>query len=250
MTNKNLFLVLLFVTISSRAVKAEELSIRTDIYCPIACQPGENPGLIPEIVIQTMTKHNVKVEYSLLNWARSVEDTRAGKFNAIIGAAKSDAPDFIFPEVAQAKVKFELFGLKDKPWTYKGSFSGKKIGVVNGYAYDPTVAKLIDSKAPEFVIVSGEAGLDSLVSMLKAGRIDFLYENSGVFQNWLDQHQAKFSDFSSAGAPAQDAQELFIAFGPKFKDAKKYAKWISEETKAMKANGQLETLKKKYKLKF
>lgn len=253
-----IFIVLLFLIesigqakeIASEKSKEEILHARTDLWCPLACEPGENPGFMTEILINAMKKHGVKVDYALLNWARSIEDTRAGKFDAIIAAAKTDAPDFIFPNIAEAKVKFEAFTLKDKPWTYKGSFTGKKVGVINGYAYDQTVTKWIEQKSPEFVVVSGESGLESLVSMLRAGRIDMLYENAGVLQNWLEKNNQKFSDFSSAGAPVQDYQELFVGFGPKFKAAKKYAGWLSEEVKAMGKNGQLAALKAKYKISF
>ena len=86
--------------------------------------------------------------------------------------------------------------------------------------------------------------------MLRAGRIDALYENPGVFENWVDRSRQNFSDFQSAGAPQQTAQELFVAFGPKVKEAKLYAKWLGEETQAMQKDGRLQALKKKYKLNF
>lgn len=235
---------------SKTPTSSETIVAKTDLWCPLACQPGENPGLVVEILTEVMKKHGVKVEYSLLNWARTLEDTRAGKVDAVTGCAKTDAPDFIFPASPQAKVKFEAFTLKDKPWKYKGNFTGKKIGVINGYTYDETINKLIENKAPEFVVVSGESGLESLVNMLRAGRIDMLYENSGVFQNWLTQNKQNFSDFATAGAPTQDYQEIYVAFSPKLKNAKVYAAWVDEEMKAMKKNGKLAALKKKYKLNF
>ena len=95
----------LSVALSSALVAStaigETISLRADAWCPYTCDPGAaKPGFMIEIAKMALEPAGHKVDYKVLNWARAITETRKGKFTAIVGAAKDDAPDFIYPSEA------------------------------------------------------------------------------------------------------------------------------------------------------
>ncbi len=88
----------------SLQASAETITIRSDPWCPHTCDPktGKN-GILIDIATEIFASHGHEVNYEILNWGRSIEETRRGKFNSIAGAYKNDAPDFIFPKNPQGQ---------------------------------------------------------------------------------------------------------------------------------------------------
>jgi polar amino acid transport system substrate-binding protein len=228
------------------------IKVRADTWCPFNCDPGtEKEGIIIEIAKSALAKKGFTLEYQTMNWARAIEETRSGNFDAIAGASSGDAPDFIFPSEAQAGTNYEIYTLKDSKWTFKNEDSLKtaKLGVINGYTYDDKFMELVNKKHPSIVVVSGEVGLDQLVKMMDEKRIDALIEAPGVFKNFLALKGLDFANYRFAGQAEKKYQKLFIAFGPKLKENKELAKAVSDEVKALRKNGKLKTLLNKYQLK-
>jgi len=52
------------------------------------------------------------IVYKILPWNRAIKSTRAGKYHAVIGAAKKEVPDFIVPEKEIGAVKDTFFAKK------------------------------------------------------------------------------------------------------------------------------------------
>lgn len=248
-----LFLVLLFTVISGQVFAQSEsikvLKLRSDAWCPLACESVESPGLIVEITRKILEPQGYKIDFAIINWARAVSDTREGVFDGIAGASVGDAPDFVFPKEEQALVTYEIFTLNRSHWKFNGKWDGRKIAVINGYNYDETVNNLIEKKHPSFVVVSGDNAQEQIMKMLLAGRVDAVYENPAVFRHNIEILKLKESDFRSAGAPSQKPQKTFVAFGPKLKDAKVIAGLIDQGMKTLKRNGDLKKLMEKYHFK-
>lgn len=240
------------MTFSVAIAENKVISIRTDLWCPYACSPqSSSPGFMIEISKFILEKNGYTVDYQTLNWARSITETREGKFSAIIGAAKSDAPDFIFPDYSLGQATFRLFGKKNSTWKFtdETSVKNKKIGVINGYTYDELTTQFINKKNPSFLVISGDSPLEQLIKMLENGRIDALYEDPLVFQETLNKMKRKSSEFKDLGAIQAYEQPLFIAFSPKYKDADKVKKLFDQEIVQMRKSGELKKILTKYSVK-
>ncbi|MFP5520256.1 MAG: substrate-binding periplasmic protein [Bdellovibrionia bacterium] len=227
----------------------EQIAVRVaaDIWCPYTCEAGERPGYLIEVMQKALSFQKIRVDYEVVNWARAVKEAGEGSYYAIAGASKDDAPNFVFPERAQMELFFELFTLKDKNWKFAGYEKGKKIGVINGYNYDEKSNEEIRKKNPDFVVVSGERGLNSLIPMLNMGRVDAILETKGVFFEGLRNLKIDSKMYKSIGTTSAPIPH-FIAFSPKYADAKKIAALLVDGQKKLEKSGELKKIKQKYGL--
>ncbi len=225
------------------------LSLRSDIWCPHICDPkSDHPGYIVEIVKQILEPHGYVLDVKLINWARAINDTRQGKFAAIVGAAKEDAPDFIFPDTPQGLATFKLFTNTNSAWSYQGvgSLKGHQIGVIQGYTYDEVTNNLIKEKNSSFEIASGDDALKFLIRKLLSGRLTAIYEDPRVLKYTLKDLKINSDKFKDAGTIKPYKQDLYIGFSPKFPEAQELAKLVSKEMKRLQNDGTILKILKRY----
>jgi len=235
----------------TKNIPKKVIQVRSDLWCPYTCEESsENPGIIIELSQKILEPEGYVLDYKLLNWSRAIEDTRMGKYDAIAGAAQSDAPDFIFPKEHQSLVKYSFFVLKDSPLVYQSheSFQEKGLGVIADYAYDEKTSSLMKEKKSWITQVTGDDGLNQLVKMLKARRIGAFIENPAVFYDFLNKNKLNKEDFKVIGSPNMVPQKVYIAFSPKFSDAKKVSEIITQGMNKLKKEGTLKKLIQKYQL--
>lgn len=243
--------VFLILLVTQAAFAQRTLQIRADDWCPYTCDPssGQN-GFIIDLAKQILEPKGYKVHYKLLNWARSIKDTRLGRYDGIAGAAKTDAPDFQFPEQHYTWQKVAFFGKASS--TFKASsavdFATTKLGLINSYTYDEATNSAVEKKEKFLEIVSGDDGLLSLTRMVQDGRIEAFIENPAVFKTYAKKNGLKYEDFKIIGRPAMEKQLLYIAFGPKVKDAKVINKIIDQGILSMRKSGEYQKLLEKYNL--
>ena len=247
---KHAFLFFYLLTLITNAYSENHtVIIRTDLWCPYACDPkSERPGYMVEIAMEAFKTHGVKVDYDVLNWARSLSDTRAGLFNAVVGASRPDVKGFILPKNAIGKNENYLFTLKENKWYFKKSSSveNKKIGVINDYAYGSEIDKLVQNAHPSFTKIAGDDPLERLIRMTKAKRLDAFVENPQVLKLKLEELKLPLDLFKISSSNLCDDSELFIAFSPKNPKSKEYAEIIDREFIKMKKDGRLKKILNKY----
>lgn len=232
---------------------ADTISIRADSWCPYNCTPNSSkPGYMIEILQQTLGKKGYTIDYKEMNWARAITETRSGKYNAIVGASKTEAPDFIFPETAQGNNASCFFVLPKTSWKYTGlaSLDAATVGVVRDYTYD-------DGEFDEYIknhqknpnridVISGDDSLTRNINKLSSGRITTFIEASPVVQ---------FKQASNKkGAPIKNVGCLrdvpvYIGFSPVNPQSKIYAQIVSEGMVEMRKSGALKKILAKYGLK-
>src|SRR6476661_5456017 len=125
-----IFPLLLIGLFTASSGLADVISVRADPYCPYNCEPGsEKAGYMIDIAKAVFEPAGHKVDYQSLNWARAVDETRQGKYVAIAGGLTTDAPDFIYPEIAVGSSQSCFFAKNSSPWTYQGVKSLESIAL-------------------------------------------------------------------------------------------------------------------------
>lgn len=243
-----IFLMSLSVTIA----RADEINLSSDLWCPYACDPAsDKPGFMIEIAKEVFTPLGHTVNYKLINWARAISDTREGKFTALVGASKTDAPDFIFPknQIGQSQNYFWIN--KFDSWVYKDvkSLKNKKIGIINSYSYGDEIDQEVQNKNPGYVVVSGDDALMKMIRMTKAKRLGGFVENPNVLNYQLMNIPEFSNQFVKASANITKDTQLFIAFSPANINAKKYSEILSDGVETLRKNGKLKIILMKYGLK-
>lgn len=236
---------------------SETITLVSDYYCPFNCKDGEDKkGILIDIVKEAFSPHGIKVEYKNIPWSRAISDTRAGKYTAIIGAARSEAPDFIFPAIPQVTAHFVFYTLKDNNWYYdyheKDSLNDLSFGAVIDYSYNKEIDAYIakNKKNPSKVqLAYGEDAMSMNMNKLLSGRIDAILEENMVIRNYITEHHLE-DKLRPAGVLMEDQSSfLFIAFSPKNPESRKYARILDQETLNMIYSGRMAEIMNEYRIK-
>lgn len=247
------FIAALGLITTSANAKAETITIAADPWCPYTCDANsEHPGFMVEIAQRAFKKHSIDVKYVVQPWARAIIESRRGKLTAIVGASKGDAPDFVFPNVTQGEMGNAFYVREGSAWRYTGPESLAKIcvGAIKDYSYSEnfnSYAKQHKADPARIQYASGDNPLDINVKKLLAGRIDAVIETTLVMKYYLATHAVSGIKESGKTTPS-DQDKLYIAFSPKDSNAARYAKILSDETTAMRSNGELQAILDVYKI--
>lgn len=245
------FLALTIIGLNS--IHAETIKVRADSWCPYNCTPNSNkPGYMIEIMQQTLGKKGYTIDYHEMNWARAITATRSGKFNAVVGARKSEVPDFVFPEVSLGVDSSCFYVLPKTNWKYSGltSLDTATVGVVRDYAYDDgefdEYIKKHQNNIKRIEVISGDDPLTRNISKLSSGRITSFIENSTVVQ-FNQARNKKSTPMKNVGC-LRDVP-VYIAFSPVNPQSKAYAQIVSDGMVELRKSGALKKILAKYGLK-
>ncbi|MEK2687938.1 substrate-binding periplasmic protein [Bdellovibrio sp. GT3] len=240
--------IILIFGIQSLPAKADTILVRSDAWCPYVCDSSSAPGYMVEVATKIFEKAGHKVKFSMVNWARAVNETRKNKATAVVGANYNDCPDFVFPTKTLGLGQDFFFVKKDSNWTYKdySSLTGKKIGVINGYAYGGDVDRIINENREIFVSISGEHPLEQILKMMESKRLDAFIENQLVLRTVLAEMKINPDEYKAVSSTVANDAKLFMAFSPANKKSEEYAKVFSKGLIEMRQNGELARILMKY----
>lgn len=227
--------------------KARPLTFAADEWCPVNCEPEtEKPGYMVEIVQAILEPEGYEVRYVTINWARALLFTRSGEFDAVLGALRGDAPDFVFPAEPQGEMQVGLFTRKTSDWRYTSpdSLKDKRVGLIRGYAYGDELEALIADKArPSFT--GGDTPLQLNMLQLQAERIDMVVEDVNIFRHTARELGLQDA-FRLAGSFSRE--DIYAAFSPNAADAVHLARLLSEGMAGLRASGALQAIMTRYGL--
>jgi polar amino acid transport system substrate-binding protein len=239
----------LAMVITPFMARGDEITIAADQWCPYNCDPASDlPGYFVEIADVIFKNQGHSVKYVVLDWETAIKEARNGKYTGIIGAMKEDAPDFIYPEYELGVSENHFFVNKGDPWRYAGieSLKGKRVGVIEGYAYGETLDKFFKDN-PNVQFTPGEDALDKNFEKLLSKQIDVLVEDQNVFMlKAMTLHI--LSQIIDGGDTGKD-DKLYIAFSPAHAQSKAYARILSDGIQEMRKNGKFSVILDKYGLK-
>jgi polar amino acid transport system substrate-binding protein len=229
------------------AAAAETIVIAGDEWCPYNCKPeSANPGFCVELAREIFAAKGIAVKYVVLPWDQAVKDARAGKINAIIGALPEDAPDFVFPE-REIGFSKNLFVVRNGVgWQYAGldSLKGKKIGVIEGYAYGNGLDEYFKANPGIAQVAGGEDAKDLLMKWLLAKKIDAFIDDHYVIFSFAKERDA-LGLIRTAGSPGE-AEGVYLAFSPAVPGSAKHAKVLSDGIVALRKSGRYAEIVGKY----
>jgi polar amino acid transport system substrate-binding protein len=244
-------------SISSKFVQAsgdqKSVVIFADPWCPHTCDPSSGKkGILVDLAELFLGDKGIKVEYKILNWARSIEQVRDGKGDAIAGAYIVDAEDFVFPTIEQWNTKNCFFAKPETQLDFKtmADLKGRKIGIIQDYTYGSPIDDSIQDKKSGIIFekTSGTKALESNVKKVSAGRLQALVEETAVFA-YASAQVTEAKGLVNKGCTTP--QKTYLAFSPhasKVENSKKLAKIVSEGMNDPKNAEKIKIILKKYGL--
>ncbi len=234
------------------AARADVVTLVADEWCPVNCAVGaERPGYAVEVARYAFERAGHTVEYRTMNWARSVEESRRGRYTAVIGAIPADVPDFVIPTQSLGASANSFFVRAGSPWKFGGlpSLAGVTVGVIRDYAYGAEYdAYFAQHKAdPRRVqVASGDDALEINLKKLAAGRLDVVIEDAPVGRYAVRRLGLgeKIIYCCDDGEPAP----FYLAFSPAHPKAREYAELFSKGVEELRASGKLRKILAAYGL--
>jgi len=234
------------------ASEAEEITLVADQWPPFNCDAAEEEqGYMIDIAREIFSKHGITVIYKNISWNRAVSETKKGDFNGIVGASKTDAEGFIFPDEEMARNTMAFYVNNKSDWTYKDLSSLKTVclGTVDEYDYRDWLNTYITENRKDHTkvqVMTGEHPLNRNLQKLVGGRIDVIVDNNAAIA-----YAAKKLGVSDKIKPAWFGGEvsfIYIAFSPALNSSTRYARILSEGIKEIRNTGRLKIIMEKYGL--
>lgn len=242
------FLVLACLSLPSYAVV--KVKIATDPWCPYVCEPhSDDPGILLEIAQQAFAEQGYFAEFVLLNWARAIKKSRQGQVQGLIGAYRSDSPDFIFGTEYLAMSQMCFYVRPDDNWQYKdlSSLNDRVVSLINGYSYgelfDAYVLQQQAMGSDTMVKAYGKETLEQRIALLNNNKLNTLIEDKRVI-SWANQKLAKDKQLKLSGCLPPD--KLYIAFSPNSNLSPRLSRALDLGIKSLRQSGKLQQILNKY----
>jgi len=231
------------------AVARDRLTLAGSEWCPYACAHEAPVGLGYMVDIAKATfEPDVKIDYTLVNWARAVDEAKVGKLDALVGSSKRDGLVFTKEALGVAQNAFAV--RRDDSFEFKGveSLKGRALGVVNGYSYTDEIDAYVATHTSDAALiqtVSGDQALTNNLRKLAAKRVDLVVDDVNVLRTQIESlglgEQLKI-------VPGGEPDPIYIAFSAKLPDAQALADRLDTKLAEMRASGALTTILARYKL--
>lgn len=245
-----LFLGLAALSWSSPGARADTIELRGDVWCPFNCEPNsDRPGFMVELAREALAYYGHDVRYDTLTWSRSLDQTRSGEVNGVIGTDQDESPDLIFgPPLGTYQETLIFRGGEGRQIETVEDLDGLRIGVVVDYDYYPIFNTYIteNERDPTRVqIIGGDDALKRNLLKLTSGRIDMTMDERSVVNYTIGElglaDQVELVSY-------EDASDLFIAFSPALESSQIYAQQLSEGIERLKASGRYAEILARYGL--
>ncbi|XOV77404.1 MAG: substrate-binding periplasmic protein [Aestuariibacter sp.] len=244
-----ILLCILFLTYSLNVKAANQLVLAADPWCPYNCEVNEKKqGFMLDIAKQVFKRTNYRIEYVTMPWARAIQLVRLGTIDGLVGVGRQEVKELVFPDMPLGVASHTFYTLPQSAWHYQGleSLEQIKLGVIQSYSYGDLNKRYIENNRHDksrIQTATSARGLAQNIGMLRKGRVDVIVEDSNVLSHYFKRQNRKI-ELKAAGIVCDE--EVFIAFSPHRKDAKKLAQRLSKHLSIMRRSGNLSSMLASY----
>ncbi len=237
----------------STGALADAISIRADEWLPYNGPTTKKPpGYMIELAEKIAAANGHTISYATMPWDDAVAAVKRGAHDCVVGALKSDAPGFAFPNETWGMSQSAFYTLDDTKWRYNGidSLAGQRLAVIEGYSYSDEVDAYIEKfkNDPARIVVISSAGRAQMnaVSRLISKKADVLVEDINVAK--LTIGKLNLGGRVVMADVATEPEPLYIACTPADPRGKTYADLFSAGIAKLRASGELAEILDKYNL--
>lgn len=235
------------------AALADAISIRADEWLPYNGPTTKKPpGYMIELAEKIAAANGHTIVYATMPWDDAVAAVRRGAHDCVVGALKSDAEGFEFPNESWGMSQSAFYTLDDSKWRYSGidSLATQRLGVIEGYSYSEQVDAYVEQHKndPARIVMissSGRAQMNA-ISRLISKKADVLVEDINVAKDTIGK--LNLNGRVVMADVATEPEALYIACTPADPRGKRYAEMFSAGIAKLRASGELATILDTYNL--
>lgn len=228
----------------------KSLSIVADEWCPFNCsQDSLDQGFVVDMTKDILGAAGFDIDYSTQAWTSAVDDVKAGRKDAIVGASREEAQGLIMVEEPFGMNKNCFYTRLADPFVYStvDALPGRRIAIAAGYLYGEPLDSYIASNRPNFSriqMATGEQPLLINIRKLESRRVDTVIENMHVMDYSLRKYRISGIRLAGCDAPTP----IYMAISPKREDAGKVASMLALGIRKMRQSGKMRELLARYGL--
>lgn len=226
------------------------LSIAADEWCPFNCSKDSlDQGFVIDMTKQILGASGFDIDYSTQAWTSALDDVRAGRKDAIVGASREEAQGLVLVEEPVGENKNCFYTRQADPFVYSSlaSLHGRRVAIAAGYLYGEPIDSYITSNRQNFnriQMVTGEQPLLINIRKLGAMRVDTLIENMQVMDYSLRKYRISGIRLAGCDAPTP----IYMAISPKREDAGKVASMLAVGIRKVRKTGKMREILARYGL--
>ncbi len=234
------------------AESAPVVTVRSDIFCPFVCEAeSDKPGYVIELTRAAFAHHGYHVDYQVIPYARAIEATRHGAFDAVAAVAVEDTPGFIFSDVVGLSPTV-LATRKGSGFVWRGpeSLEPLRLGAVIGIeSWGSEVSGYIAANRdnPDRVDFSGgDEPYTMNVRKLLAGRVDVIADSGPVLTYRL--MRMGVADKVETHPVPNEVQPLMMGFSPANARSETLVRLFNDGLAQARTSGELTRILARYGL--
>ena len=169
---------------------------------------GEATGISVEILTEATRRAGLRAQFTELPWNRCLDQVRQGQIDAVVDAAAR--PEFLQGSTSVSYYSNTIWvrdtdGLRNYA---PALLKGRKVGLVHGYEYPPSLLKELDDAGAEF-----DRSVDDPTNIRKLafGRIDAIVADLASTIVFVRKHGLSLRPLR----PTHSADPLYPSFNPK-----------------------------------
>jgi polar amino acid transport system substrate-binding protein len=227
--------------LSAYAEDTRVIRIATGEWEPFVGSKLVQGGPVNEIAKEILAQMGYKAEFTFAPWNRVTQmlDDGIADVSSCTWRSKEREQAMLFGEpVTNGDVVF--IKRKGDPWSYKnlGSLTGKKVGIIDGYAYQKSFANAHNFFREE------SAGLPNVLKKLESGRVDIAIEDKNVLNHYLTQIDPTLSAKLEIDPHPIYSAPCYLGVSKKHPEALQLLKGMDAQLRKMKANGSYNQIMK------
>ena len=239
-----------FTTAIFAGQDGKSLSIVADEWCPFNCSKDSlDQGFVIDMTKDILGAAGFSIDYSTQAWTSALDDVKAGRRDAIVGASREEAQGLIMVEEPFGEHKNCFYTRLADPFVYSSvdALAARRIAIAAGYLYGEPLDSYIASNRPNFNRIqmsTGEQPLLINIRKLESRRVDTVIENMQVMDYSLRKYRISGIRLAGCDAPTP----IYMAISPKREDAGKVASMLALGIRKMRQTGKMRELLARYGL--
>lgn len=229
---KKAFLLIIFFYSLSAFTQTGELKLVSDIWPPFTNVEGEK-AFAMDLVKEALARINIKTSFQIQEFNDLIKSIDAGKFDGSAALWRSEEREekYLFSE-PYLHNQLVLVGKKgsDVSATTFADFNGKRIGVIEDYAYG------VDINSERVSLVNGMNDQQNLERLL-SDQIDYMLVDALLIQYLLKYQVNDVTEYLEIGKSPIMVKSLHFAIRKEIDDAENIIAKFNEEIHEMIADG-------------
>jgi polar amino acid transport system substrate-binding protein len=243
----------IWILTMSVTAHAEQLLFTTGDWQPYIFEKNgtvnsTKPGFSVEIVNSVFANLGYDIAYKTIPFLRQIQEVEMGKFTALVGVYREEAPNLIFPQEPIGMTQNCFYTKAGNSWQYESleDLSSAQIATVSGYTYGE-IDNYINANDNRVLKLTGSEVdmMKRLTQLVDSDRVTAFAQDVAVAEYFFKVEGLE-SLYQKAGC--LPSIETMIGFSPKDPRTSAFIQEFDTEIAKLRSSGELKKILARYEI--